>query len=68
MGDRGDSVTKSIFDYKNIRLRDPYSTPHENEAVHFLIAHITKLSTCWWTYFVNVGDRGVEPLTSTTSM
>ena len=34
------SVTRSSFvSTQNRRPRDPYSNPHENEAVHFLIAH-----------------------------
>ena len=32
-----------VFEYKNSEPRDPYSTPHVNEAVHLLIAHTTKL-------------------------
>ncbi len=31
-----ESVTKSIFDYKNISLRDPYSILLAHEAVHVL--------------------------------
>jgi hypothetical protein len=31
-----ESVTKSVFEYKNIRLRDPYSTLHVSDAGHLL--------------------------------